>query len=75
MQLLEQLESIRVLQLEVNPKHNYLEEGMEDAPCLRLEHGRDKVSWGEGECVCECVCVGGGGGGRRGLLTLKVPCT
>ena len=62
-QLLEELESIRVLQLEVDPKHNDLEEGMEDTPRLGLEHGRDQVSWGEGERECMCVWGGGGSGG------------
>lgn len=68
MQLLEQLESIGVLQLEVDPKHNDLKEGMEDAPGLGLEHGRDQVSWEEGgvcECECECECVGCGWEGLR----------
>jgi hypothetical protein len=45
-QLLEELESVRVLQLEVDSEHNDLQEGMEDTPRLRLEHGRDKVSCG-----------------------------
>ena len=44
MQLLEKLESVGVLKLEVDTKHNDLQESVENTPCLRLEHGRDEVS-------------------------------
>ena len=58
MQLLEQLEPVGILELEVNTKHNDLQEGVENTPCLRLEHGRNEMSCGS-ECVS--VCMGGGG--------------
>ena len=50
MELLKQLEPIRVLELEVDTKYNDLKESMEHTPRLRLEYSRDKVS-----CVCVCV--------------------
>ena len=46
MQLLEELEPVRVLQLQVNSKDNDLQQSMKYTPRLGLEDSRDEVSWG-----------------------------
>lgn len=51
-ELLQELEPVRVLQLEVDPKHNDLQQGVEHTPRLGLEHSWDQVG-----CACVCVSV------------------
>ena len=46
-QLLQQLEPVRVLELEVDPEHDDLQQRVQYGPCLRLEQCWDEVGYKE----------------------------